>query len=110
MKTAIHPTYYKEAKITCACGNSFTVGSTREDIRVEICSNCHPFYTGQQKLIDTARRVDKFQKRIEAKTSVALERKGRRVKRAKRDEKRQLKIDESKRPSSKHRQSNSSEA
>lgn len=69
MKKNIHPKYYPKAKVVCACGNTFTVGSTREEINVEICSACHPFYTGKQKLLDTARRVDKFQKRVEAKAT-----------------------------------------
>jgi large subunit ribosomal protein L31 len=69
MKKDIHPKYYPKAKVVCACGNTFTVGSTREEINVEICSACHPFYTGKQKLLDTARRVDKFQKRVEAKAT-----------------------------------------
>jgi large subunit ribosomal protein L31 len=63
MKKDTHPTYYPEAKVTCACGNSFTVGATVKDINVELCSECHPFYTGKQKLVDTARRVEKFQER-----------------------------------------------
>lgn len=63
MKTDIHPQYY-QAKVTCSCGNSFTVGATVESMRVEICSNCHPFYTGNQKLVDTAGRVEKFQERL----------------------------------------------
>ncbi len=65
MKKGIHPTYYSSAKITCACGQVFTVGSTMKEIHVEICSNCHPFYTGKQKLVDTARRVERYQKRLE---------------------------------------------
>jgi len=65
MKKDIHPKYFKEAKVTCACGNVFTVGSTLEAISVEICSACHPFYTGKQKLLDSARRVDKFNKKME---------------------------------------------
>jgi large subunit ribosomal protein L31 len=64
MKTAIHPKYY-EAQVTCSCGNSFTVGSTSERITVELCYNCHPFYTGQQKFVDTASRIEKFQKKME---------------------------------------------
>ena len=103
MKTGIHPTYFPAAKITCACGTSFTVGSTQKELRVELCSNCHPFYTGQQKLVDTARRVDKFQKRVEAKAAVAETRRGRRVKLAARSAKRQIKIDESKKVTSKHK-------
>lgn len=65
MKKDIHPKYFKEAKVTCACGNTFTVGSTSENISVEICSACHPFYTGKQKLVDSARRVDKYKKKVE---------------------------------------------
>jgi large subunit ribosomal protein L31 len=63
MKTETHPTYFPEAKVTCACGRSFTVGSTSEKIEVEICSYCHPFYTGNDKLMDTAGRVEKFKAR-----------------------------------------------
>ncbi|HLD28523.1 MAG TPA: 50S ribosomal protein L31 [Patescibacteria group bacterium] len=83
MKKDTHPKYYNKAKVTCACGNSFTVGSTLESINIEICSACHPFYTGKQKLVDTARRVDKFQKRAEAKKDIAAARKGKKVKKAK---------------------------
>jgi len=63
MKDGIHPKYQK-ATVTCACGNTFETGSTKGDIRVEICSNCHPFYTGKQKLVDTGGRVDRFKKRF----------------------------------------------
>ncbi|PKL72201.1 50S ribosomal protein L31 [Candidatus Kuenenbacteria bacterium HGW-Kuenenbacteria-1] len=63
MKKNIHPTYYSDAKIICACGNNFTIGSTIKEIHVEICSHCHPFYTGKQKLIDTAGRLDRFKLR-----------------------------------------------
>lgn len=72
MKKDTHPEYYQDAKVTCACGHSFAVGSTRKEIQVEICSACHPFYTGKQKLLDTARRVDKFQKRTEAKSKTLV--------------------------------------
>lgn len=65
MKKEIHPTYHT-AKVTCSCGNSFEVGSTVDEISVEICSACHPFFTGKEKLIDTAGRVDKFRARQEA--------------------------------------------
>ena len=65
MKTDVHPTYYPKAKITCACGHSFTVGSTVKEMHVEICSACHPFFTGKQKLMDAAGRVDRFRKRAE---------------------------------------------
>ncbi|MDP3726008.1 MAG: 50S ribosomal protein L31 [bacterium] len=63
MKSDIHPQYYPEAKVTCACGNVFTVGSTKEKINVEICSACHPLYTGEEKILDTAGRVEKFKAR-----------------------------------------------
>jgi len=64
MKNGIHPEY-KETSIRCACGNEIQVGSTKSDIRVEICSNCHPFFTGKQKLIDTAGRIERFRKKYE---------------------------------------------
>lgn len=63
MKSETHPTYFPEAKVTCACGRSFAVGSTQEKIEVEICSECHPFYTGQEKVLDTAGRLEKFNAR-----------------------------------------------
>lgn len=65
MKAAIHPTYHEKVTITCSCGNSFETGSTLESVSVEVCSACHPFYTGKQKIIDIAGRVDKFKKRQE---------------------------------------------
>ena len=63
MKSDIHPTYFSNAKATCSCGAVYTVGSTKETLSVEICSNCHPFYTGTEKLIDTAGRVERFKAR-----------------------------------------------
>lgn len=69
MKTSTHPSYYTDAKVTCICGNAFTTGSTVQDIRTEICSNCHPFYTGKQKLVDTARRVDRFHRILSKKSA-----------------------------------------
>ena len=67
MKPDIHPAYNHQATVTCACGHTFTTGSTVDDIRVEVCSHCHPFYTGKQNLVDTAGRVDRFKKLV-AKT------------------------------------------
>ncbi|MFA6526707.1 MAG: 50S ribosomal protein L31 [Candidatus Buchananbacteria bacterium] len=72
MKKEIHPKYYDKAKVICACGNTFEVGSTQEEIHVEICSACHPFYTGKQKLLDSARRVEKFQKKSEGKAATVV--------------------------------------
>lgn len=65
MKENIHPKY-EETTITCACGNVITTGSTKKDIRVEICSKCHPFFTGKQKFVDAGGRVDKFKRRLQA--------------------------------------------
>ncbi len=67
-KKDIHPTYFPQAHVKCACGNAFVVGATKEAINVEICSKCHPFFTGEEKLIDTAGRVEKFKQR-RAKTA-----------------------------------------
>lgn len=80
MKKDIHPTYYPDAQVTCACGHIFTIGSTVKEIKVEICSVCHPFYTGKQKFVDTAHRVDRF-KRIQEK-SQALKTKRKKVKKS----------------------------
>lgn len=66
MKKGIHPTYNAKSKAICACGATFDIGSTLEEIRVEICSMCHPFYTGNEKILDTAGRVDRFKKRMAA--------------------------------------------
>lgn len=63
MKTDTHPTYFPEAKVVCACGRTMTVGSTEEKLSVEICSNCHPFFTGTEKILDAAGRVEKFKAR-----------------------------------------------
>jgi large subunit ribosomal protein L31 len=66
MKTDIHPNY-NEAKITCSCGNTFVTRATKPEISVELCNECHPFYTGKQKLVDTGGRVERFQKRYGAR-------------------------------------------
>jgi len=67
MKKEIHPKYYPEAQVKCACGATFTIGSTKEFLEVEICSQCHPFYTGKEKIVDTMGRVEKFRKRLAKK-------------------------------------------
>lgn len=66
MKKDIHPTYHQKATVTCSCGHKFTMGATIDGIKIDLCSQCHPFYTGKQKLVDTAGRVDKFRARQEA--------------------------------------------
>jgi large subunit ribosomal protein L31 len=63
MKNDIHPEFHESAVVTCACGNTFTTGSTAKEIKVEICSACHPFFTGKQKFVDSAGRVEKFKKK-----------------------------------------------
>ena len=64
MKTAIHPTYYPEARVLCSCGNSFTVGATKPELRVEVCSTCHPYFTGEQRIVDTEGRVERLRRRF----------------------------------------------
>ncbi len=70
MKTGIHPKYYPEAKVTCSCGNTWTTGSTQPEIHTDVCSACHPFYTGEQRIVDTAGQVDRFMKRLRTKDEI----------------------------------------
>ena len=63
MKEKLHPQYYDDAQVVCACGNSFTTGSTRKTLKVEVCSKCHPFFTGERRVMDTAGRVERFRRR-----------------------------------------------
>ncbi|MDP3954300.1 MAG: 50S ribosomal protein L31 [bacterium] len=72
MKQDIHPTYYDNAKVDCACGNSWTTGGTIPELKVDICSNCHPFYTGKEKTIDTRGRIDRFKKRLSKQQDMAV--------------------------------------
>lgn len=67
MKEGIHPTYYPDAQVICACGNSWTTGSTQKVIRTDVCSQCHPFYTGEQRIVDTEGQVDRFYKKLQAR-------------------------------------------
>ncbi|MGH2390146.1 MAG: 50S ribosomal protein L31 [Chloroflexota bacterium] len=77
MRDGIHPAYYHDAVVTCSCGSTFVTGSTSKTLRVDVCSQCHPFYTGQQRLVDTAGQVERFMRRMrrgetaEAPTEVA---------------------------------------
>lgn len=82
MKAKIHPNYV-EATVHCACGNSWQTRSTKPDVHVEICSNCHPFFTGQQRIVDTAGRVERFTKRMEKSQAVKAQNEGRTKKKAK---------------------------
>lgn len=85
MKTDIHPEFHTDAKVKCACGQGFTIGSTMKEIEVEICSNCHPFYTGVDKIVDTAGRVEKFKARQTAASKAPAKEK--KVKERKTDDK-----------------------
>ena len=78
MKTDIHPTYYEDATVTCACGNTWKTGSTQKEIRVEICSNCHPFFTGEMnRIVDTEGQVDRFFKKLQARQDYVEQKKAR---------------------------------
>ena len=74
MKEGIHPNY-QDTAVTCACGNSFTTRSTRSELKIDICNECHPFYTGKLKFVDTAGRIDKFQKKFAAGSYGSLQQK-----------------------------------
>ncbi len=73
MKEKIHPTWYPEAKVYCACGNTWTTGATVPEIRTDICSACHPFYTGEQRIVDTEGQVDRFMKRLQVRDTKRAE-------------------------------------
>jgi len=84
MKAKIHPQWYSDAKVTCACGNTFTVGATKPELKVEICAKCHPFFTGEMKFVDTLGRVEKFkekQKMAAAKAGMLAEKKKKKAER-----------------------------
>tara|TARA_B100002052_G_C15752813_1_gene538573 strand:+ start:342 stop:545 length:204 start_codon:yes stop_codon:yes gene_type:complete len=63
LKQDIHPKYYSESKVVCSCGKTYTIGSTKEEMRIELCGSCHPFYTGEQKIVDTEGRVERLKRR-----------------------------------------------
>ena len=65
MKASIHPEYFRDAVVTCSCGNTFTTGSTQQSLRTEVCSVCHPFFTGQQRIVDTGGQVERFRRRAQ---------------------------------------------
>jgi large subunit ribosomal protein L31 len=81
MKDGIHPAFYPEAKVVCACGNSWTVGSTQPEIRTDVCSECHPFYTGEQRMVDSGGQVERFLKKLERRKERIAEIERRRAKR-----------------------------
>jgi len=67
LKQDIHPKYYSDSKVVCSCGKTYTIGSTKEEMRIELCGSCHPFYTGEQKIVDTEGRVDRMKRRYNLK-------------------------------------------
>jgi large subunit ribosomal protein L31 len=77
MKTDLHPTFYPEAKVICACGNTWTTGSTQEEIHTDVCSQCHPFFTGEQRIVDTEGQVDRFYKKLQARQDYLEEKEAR---------------------------------
>lgn len=86
MKSDIHPKWYPDAKVTCACGNSFVVGASKPELRVEICYRCHPFFTGEMKFVDTMGRVERFQKKQKAAETTASVVAAKKKKKAEREE------------------------
>ena len=85
MKEDIHPTYYPEATVVCACGNTWKTGSTQETIRTDVCSACHPFFTGEQRIVDTEGQVDRFYKKLKVHEDYQKEQKERETKKASAD-------------------------
>jgi large subunit ribosomal protein L31 len=82
MKEGIHPTYFPEATVTCACGNTWQTGSTQEAIRTDVCSACHPFFTGEQRIVDTEGQVDRFYKKLQVHEEIKKEKVERETKQA----------------------------
>jgi large subunit ribosomal protein L31 len=82
MKEEIHPTYYPEATVVCACGNTWKTGSTQESIRTDVCSACHPFFTGEQRIVDTEGQVDRFYKKLKVHEDIQKEKEERETQKA----------------------------
>ncbi len=91
VKPGIHPTWYPDARVVCACGNAWTTGSTKKEIHTDVCNKCHPFFTGEQRIVDTAGQVERFMKRITAKETLAAAVPTVEEKKAKKDKRRERK-------------------
>jgi large subunit ribosomal protein L31 len=91
VKPGIHPNWYPDAVVTCACGNSWTTGSTKKEIHTDVCNKCHPFFTGEQRIVDTAGQVERFMKRVSAKEQIAASQPAPEDKKAKREKRRDRK-------------------
>lgn len=82
MKKNIHPNYYKDITVNCVCGASYIIGSTKETFSIEVCSNCHPFFTGKQRLLDSSQRVEKFQNKVQKKATAIVTKTEKKARRA----------------------------
>jgi large subunit ribosomal protein L31 len=91
VKPGIHPNWYPDALVTCACGNSWKTGSTKKEIHTDVCNKCHPFFTGEQRIVDTAGQVERFNKRMTAKEQIATAQATVEDKRVKKDRRRERK-------------------
>ena len=91
MKPGIHPIWFPDAHVTCACGNTWTTGSTKKEIHTDVCNKCHPFFTGEQRIVDTAGQVERFMKRISAKEQIAATQLAPEEKKAKKEKRRDRK-------------------
>lgn len=93
MKKGVHPEWYPNAKVICACGNTFTTGATQPEIRTDVCSACHPFFTGEQRIVDTAGQVERFMRRLEKGEEVRSDvKEQRKAAREKREGKKKIKV------------------
>ncbi len=90
MKKDIHPQWYPNAQVICSCGTTYTVGATQEVIQTDVCSSCHPFFTGEQRIVDTEGQVDRFLRRLERREELLAEEGSRRTKKARRRQKRAI--------------------
>ncbi|MBI5301698.1 MAG: 50S ribosomal protein L31 [Chloroflexi bacterium] len=98
MKDAIHPTWYPDAVVTCACGNAWRTASTKKEIHTDVCNKCHPFFTGEQRIVDTAGQVERFNKRMTAKEQIAATQATVEDKRVKKDRRRGRKVESAPQP------------
>lgn len=92
MKKDIHPTWYPEAKVICSCGATFTVGATKPEIRTDVCSSCHPFFTGEQRIVDSEGQVERFMRRLERREELLEDDQSKRTKKQRRRQKRAVAV------------------
>ena len=92
MKKDIHPTWYPEAQVICSCGATFTVGATKEEIRTDVCSSCHPFFTGEQRIVDSEGQVERFMRRLERREELLEDEESKRTKKQRRRQRRAVAV------------------